>query len=469
MAEPECQGCRVRDARIAELERRADRLEAQVRELLELLGRNASNSSLPPSANPPAAPKPVVKERTGRKPGGQPGHSACQRVRLPAERVKQVIRHLPKICARCEHPLPTLPGPNDPEPTWWQIIEVPKVVAHAIEHQGHARTCPECGTVTRAAIPAAVRRSGVGPNLAATMTYLAGAHQVSKRGVVEIVQQVFDAPVALGTVANVEREMSAALAPAHAEAQAAVRAAPAKNTDETGWKKAGKLCWLWGSVTPTAACLLIHTRRSLAGLQALLGETIKGVITSDRWTVYNGVPLRQRQICWAHLDRDFQAMIDRGGASRKVGAELQDVAEDVFYWSRAVRDGTLQRSTVYQYVQEVRPWFRDWLQRGQRCRCAKTAAVCRDLLRLEPALWTFARVEGVEPTNNAAERLVRRAVLWRKKSFGCHSEAGCRFVERILTAVQTLRLQGRRVLNFLVDTLTAHRASSSAPRLAVVG
>jgi transposase len=462
MAERACPGCR-------QLQRRVAELEALVRDLQARLGTNASNSSLPPSANPPAAPKPVVKEPTGRTPGGQPGHAPCQRTRLPAERLAAVVRYLPTACRCCQAPLPAEPGPGDPEPTWHQVAELPEVTARITEHQGHTRTCPRCGTPNHAAIPAEVRAHALGPRLTAVMAYLSGARHDSKRGVEEVVETVFGVPVSLGTVAAVEQEASAALAEAHAAAVEAVRQAPAKNADETSWKEAGRLCWLWTALTDQVACFVVHARRGAEGLTALLGETITGIVTSDRWGAYNRLDVYRRQLCWAHLLRDFQALVDRGGPGKDIGEELLSLAEDVFCWWYRVRDGTLRRSTLRSYLDSQRPWLRNLLQDGLVCGCAKTAAFCRNLLALEPALWTFVRVAGVEPTNNAAERVLRPAVLWRRRSFGCHSAAGCRFVERMLTAVQTLRLQQRGVLDYLVAAITAHRQGLDSPKLLPTG
>lgn len=276
MAEPSCPSCR-------ELRRRVAEREGLVRDLQARLGQNATNSSLPPSANPPSAPKPVVKEPTGRKPGAQPGHAPCQRSRLPAERVAAVIRYLPTTCRCCQAALPAEPGPHDPEPTWHQVAELPEVAARSTEHQGHTRTCPHGGTPNHAALPAAVRAQVLGPRLTAVLASRSGARHDSKRGVEEVAATVFGVPVSLGTGAAVEQEASAALAEAHAEAVAAVRQAPAKNADETGGKEAGRLCWLWTALTDQVACFVVHARRGATGLTALLGATITGSGTSDRW------------------------------------------------------------------------------------------------------------------------------------------------------------------------------------------
>jgi transposase len=465
MDAPACPGCRERDARIAEHEARIAALEEELRRLKALVQRNSSNSSLPPSANPPGAAAPVVKPKTGRRRGGQPGHPAHLKKLLPLERVQRVVPFVPRRCQRCDAALPRKASAGDPQPTRHQVADLPPVRAEIVEYQGHARTCPCCGEVTRASIPAEILRESIGPSLAAAMSYLAGCHQVSKRGVEEITETLFEVPVALGKVSNLEQEMSEALAAAHAEAVAAVQAAPVKHVDETGWKERGQKRWLWVAATPYAAAFVLHARRGLSGLTMLLGETIIGIVVSDRWSAYARLPVHRRQLCWAHLNRDFQALVDLGGKAKPFGEELLAFAEDVFYWWSRVRDGTMTRSTLSTYINEQRPWLRDLLTRGCASGCAKTAGLCGQLLKLEPALWTFVRHEGVEPTNNHAERAVRKGVLWRKKSFGCASERGCRFVERILTVVQTLRQQSRSVWQFLRDSLQAHRSGRVPPTL----
>jgi transposase len=465
MEVPTCPGCRERDARLAEYAARLAALEEEMRQLKALLQRTAANSSLPPSANPPAAPPPVTKRKTGRRPGGQPGHPPHLKQLLPPDRVTRTVTFVPTHCACCHTPLPPEPGPDDPAPTRWQTADLPPVRAEVVEYRGHARCCPGCGAVTRRPIPAEHCQTSVGPGLAGAMGYLAGCHQVSKRGIEEIVETLFGVPVALGTVANLEQELSAALATAHAAAVAAVRQAPVKHADETGWKKHGRKCWLWVAATAQVAAFVVHAGRGLAGLAVLLGGSLGGIVISDRWCVYRHLPVYRRQLCWAHLRRDFQGLIDLGGTAADFGIELDLFAEDVFTWWYRVRDGTLARSSLRTYIDGQRPWLRDLLARGAASGCAKTAALCGQLLALEPALWTFVRCEGVEPTNNHAERVLRKAVLWRKKSFGCVSAGGCRFVERILTVVQTLRLQRRPVWAFLQESIAAHRAHQPPPSL----
>jgi transposase len=459
MDTPECAGCRARDARIAELEQRVAALEAR-------LGTNSTNSSVPPSANPLGAPKPVRKKKSKRKPGGQPGHPPRLKQLASPERVNRVVPFVPTACAQCGAALPADPAPGDPEPTRFQHADLPPLVAFITEFQGHARTCRSCAHVTHAPIPRAHLAHSVGPRFAGALSYFAGCHGVSKRGVEEIAAVVFDAPVALGTVANLEREMSAALAAPHQEAVAAVRAADVKHADETSWKLRGKLCWLWTAATTKAVAFLVHAQRGAAGLAALLGAAIHGILHSDRWSVYDRVPAGRRQVCWAHLKRDFQKVVDRGGPSAFVGQAGGRIVKKVFAAWHAFQEGETTRAQLHSQLGPVMNRLQRVLLEGAILGEDKTvAALCENLLALEPALWTFTLVEGVEPTNNFMERLLRRAVLWRKRSFGCWSVAGCRFVERILTVVQTRRLQGKNALEYLHEALLAHRAGQPCPKL----
>jgi transposase len=455
---PACPQC-------AELLKRIVELEALVRHLQERLNQNSSNSSVPPSANPLNAPKPVSKAPSGRKPGGQTGHPGHHRHRLPPERVSKIVPYVPAICTQCQAPLPAEPRLGDPEPTWHQVAELPELTANITEHQGHARTCTCCGHLNRGEIPPEIRTHVIGPRLAAVMSYLTGRHHISRRGVEEIVETVFEVPTSLGSVSALEGETSAALASPYQEVQAAVREAPVKNTDETSWKEKGKKRWLWSAATATAALFVIHLRRNFAGLQALLGEAITGIVCSDRWSVYNKLPLNLRQICWAHLKRDFQKLVDRGGPAEAIGRVGLEVVECLFADWWAFRRGELGRPGLQARLDSVARQLQGVLERGCSCADSKAATFCANLLGLYPALWLFAAIEGVEPTNNHVERILRLGVLWRKNAFGCHSAAGCRFVERMLTVVQTLRLQKRPVLDYLYRAIVAHRSSLPAPQL----
>ena len=460
-----CSECGRLRVELEEAQLQIAQLQAELRELRAQLGRNSSNSSTPPSADPPGAPKPVVKTPTGRKPGGPPGHPGHHRHRLPPERVNVVVPYIPTTCTHCQATLPAEPSPTDPEPTWHQVAELPELAAVITEHQGHARTCPCCGHLNRGEIPPEVRAHVIGPRLAAVMSYCSGRLHVGRRVVEEVVETVFNVPTSLGSIVALEAETCAALASPYEEAKAAVREAPVKNTDETGWSEKGQKRWLWTAATATAAFFVIHLRRNFAGLKALLGETITGVVCSDRWSVYSKLPLELRQICWAHLKRDFQKLVDRGGPADAIGRAGLEVVECLFADWWAFRRGELDRAGLQARMDPIARELQGILEQGRSCADSKAATFCANLLALYPALWLFTMIEGVEPTNNHAERILRSGVLWRKNAFGCHSAEGCRFVERMLTVVQTLRLQKRPVLDYLYRAIVAHRAGLPAQQL----
>ena len=451
------------EVRIAALEQRIRDLEAQLRQ-------NSSNSSRPPSSDPPQAPQRPSKPPTGRMPGGQPGHPGHSRTRLPPDRVEQVVHYWPSVCERCQGPLPRARQDDDPEPTWHQVAEVPLAPAVVTEHQAHGSHCPDCGHCTWSEIPADVRAHVFGPNLTALVAYLSVFCRGSKRIIEEFIETVFQIPLSLGTVANLEQETCAALSEPYQEAQQAVRAAAVKNTDETGWRQANQKRWLWLAATQTAACFKVCVGRGKTALSELLGEAIQGVVCSDRWSAYHSLDLAFRQLCWAHLKRDFQKWLDRGGeAGGAIGQAGAEAVRRVFTLWRDFRERRIDRSELQTALLPVGEELRAALERGASSDDVRVRRFCRNVLAVYPALWTFARVEGVEPTNNHAERTLRRAVIWRKVSFGNHSDAGCRFTERILTVVQTLRMQHRPVLDYLRQALLAHRAAIPAPVLCAVG
>jgi transposase len=472
-----CPGCQLRDQLIAELRLANARLQAQLDQqsarAQELETHAAGvqdrlddlSKKQPPRPRDSQEPKPPPKQSSGRKPGGQPGHRPYPKILLPVDLVRETHAYVPDTCQHCRAALPANAQPDDPEPKRHQIIDIPQTVAFAIEHQAHGRTCPCCSKVTWAKIPDGIRAHSVGSHLAGTLAYLVGAHKLSKRGAVEVADELFAAPIALGTVANLEQEMSDALQPAYQEAKQAVQEADTKNVDETGWKKNGAKRWLWVAATRLLAVFMIHPLRNSLALAKLLGSTIHGVVCSDRWRIYERLRQRYWQVCWAHLKRNFQKQVDRGGKAKDIGRRCLGVLELVFELWHHFRNGACTRKQLRCRMQVLRRELRAILKEGSRSRNHKLARFCRRLLKVYPALWTFVRVEGVEPTNNHGERVLRLAVLWRKCSFGCHSEAGCRFVERLITAVQSLRLQKRSVLEFLGTTLQARRAGEKPPSL----
>jgi transposase len=423
-------------------------LQQQVHDLQERLNQNSTNSSRPPSSDTAAVKRRPPRAPSGRRTGGQVGHERQQRRLLPPDHTL-VLK--PLQCRRCGR---ALQG-EDPQPLRHQVLELPKVQPEVIEYQLHRLHCPGCGLATCASLPAGVPTGGQGPRLQALLALMTGAYRMSKRMVQTFCADVLGVPVCAGQVCALEAETAAATTPVVEQLRKYVRSQPA-NVDETGWWQTRQRGWLWTVVTQAVTVFTIALSRAAGVARQLIDPSAGQVITTDRYKGYLWLPLRRRQVCWAHLIRDFQAMVDRANLGSPIGEELLCCAQDLFTWWYRVRDGTLMRSTFRQYMRVVRSMVRDQLEAGAMCGCAKTAGTCRELLGLEPALWTFVRVEGVEPTNNAAERALRHAVLWRKTSHGTDSEVGSRFVENILTIVATCRQQGRHVLEYLAGCCRAY-------------
>lgn len=444
-------------ALLGNLQREVAALRQQVADLTARLGQNSQNSSRPPSSDAPSVKRPPPQEPSGRKRGAQPGHELHCRALLPAD---TTIARQPTACRRCGQAL----GGSDPQPLRHQVIELPPIQPLVTEYQLHRLLCPRCGASTCGTLPAGVPTGQQGPRLQATLAVLTGAYRLSKDQAETLCADLFRVPLCAGTICALEQQTTAALAPVVADLREHVRTEHA-NVDETGWREEGKRAWLWVAVTALVTVFHIARSRSGAVARSLLGPGLHWVVTSDRYSAYQWLALRRRQLCWAHLRRDFQAMIDRNNAGSGIGRELLLFSDDVFHGWYRVRDGTLRRSSLRTDIAAQRPWLRTLLEEGAVCACAKTAAVCRELRKLEPALWTFLRVEGVAPTNNAAERALRHAVLWRKSSYGTASGKGSAYVAHILSVVATCRQQGRNVLEFVTACCEARLQGQPPPSL----
>jgi transposase len=299
----------------------------------------------------------------------------------------------------------------------------------------------------------------------ALVAALSGQYHLSKRQIEELLADFFGVELGLGTVTALEQATSEALQEPVAEAQAAVQEQLVANVDETGWREGPQKGWLWVAVTTVATVFLIRLSRGAKVAKELLGEAFAGIVGSDRWSGYNWVEGERRQLCWAHLLRDFAAFVARGGELARIGQALLDEAKRLFEWWYRVRDGTLSREEFQAQTEGVQVRVGERLREGMACAHAKTAGTCRKILEREESLWTFVRVAGVEPTNNAAERAVRPGVLWRKGSFGTQSAGGSRFVERLMTVVATLKSQRRPVLEYLTAACAAAHRGEKAPSL----
>ena len=431
---------------------------ALIAELREKLGTNSKNSSKPPSSDPPSVSLVPPKKKSGKKRGGQHGHRRNSRELLPVEQVDHVVPVVPDQCD-CGH---VLKG-RDPEPLRHQVFELPPIRPIVTEYQLHALNCPVCRRRVRASLPDGVSRCGVGPNVDATVGLLTGMCRLSKRTTSEVMNGLFHVPLCVGAVVDSQNRVSEALAAPVEELRVHAQQQSIKHADETSWKEMSKRVYLWAVVTPLIAVFSIAGRSSDVA-KVVLGRVV-GILCTDRYSGYAWWPVAMRQVCWAHLQRDFIKILERGGQSFTVGLALLEESERMFAWWGRVKDGDLKRKTFEVYMRTLRKRLRSHLEDGTQVDHLKTARTCKQMLKVFEAFFTFVANEGVEPTNNMAEQAVRFAVLWRKMSYGTQSARGSRFVERVVSTYVTLRKQKRNVVEFLRQACSAHRRREAPPSL----
>jgi transposase len=355
---------------------------------------------------------------------------------------------------------------DDPTDERVQVVELPPVRAEVTEYRLAARRCGSCGTITRAGRPVAAGVGAFGPRLQAVATLLVGRYRLSRREAVACLAELGEVELSVGALARLEQATSTALEPVVTEVATTVRQAAVANLDETGWWQGKTRSWLWTVVTEALTLFRLAPSRSKAVVQALLGPDWTGIVGSDRYSAYRYLPLEHRQLCWAHLIREFRKLAAYNQHQRPLGERLLGLSTRVFAAWYRFRDGAIDRAALLTELAPLQAEFRDALEDGLDPPHAVVAgALCGNLLDAWPALWTFAHVDGVEPTNNAAERALRPAVLWRKGSFGTQSDDGSRFVERIMTVTASCKQQGRGLLDFLVAAITAARSGLPPPSL----
>jgi transposase len=439
-------------------------LQTLVRELQARLGQTSQNSSKPPSSDPPSAPPKEPRTPRGRKAGGQPGHDGHQRPLVPPERVDEAIELRPEACPHCQTPLaPTAPDAAPLRRT--QVWELPPIVPLITEYRQHTLCCPQCRELVTAPLPPDAPPGAFGPRATALMALLRSHFHASLAAVEEFCHDVCNLPISSGSIVTSCDRVSEALAPVDAAIQDAVQAADQVNADETSWPTETRKGWLWVAICSIATCFRIHPSRGRKGLAALLGDAYRGIVGSDRLSTYKQYPSGQRQLCWAHLIRNLVGLLARYADETRWAQRMLDRTEDLFFVWHAYKEGWYDQVALQQALIPVRLAMHELLVDGTTLPYPKIVGFSRELLAQWDALWAFSRVAGVEPTNNAAERALRPAVLWRKGSFGSRSAAGCRFAERMLSVCATCAQQDRSRFAFITEAVRAAWVGEPAPLL----
>ena len=453
--------------RVGELIEANRRLEGRIADLEQRLNRSSHNSSLPPSQDPPSAAPRLRQATSGRRPGAQPGHAASNRPLLALERVDEVVDHWPERCSSCARPFRKEERIEAAAPQRHQVCELPAIAVWVSEHRLHRLRCPACAAETRAELSAAVPPGAFGPRLQAAVATLAVRNRVSRRDTTELLRELFGAQLSTGSVDAIVSCAGEALEAPYAQLHSQLKQAAVVNIDETGWRTAGERRTLWGLLSASAALFRIAPDRHRREAKALLGEDFAGIACSDRWWAYDHLDPERRQLCWAHLVRDFTAHSEGVAAQQEFGEACLEIAGRLFAaWDECRRGG--DRARLLEQTTPLKDELRALLEQAAH-RSTKTKRhrpFAKHLLQRWPALWTFSAVPGVEPTNNHAERGLRGAVIYRKLSLGSQSEEGERTIERLLSASITCRLQGRSLFAYLSEVIAARIRGDPIPLLA---
>jgi transposase len=442
----------------AALKKRITVLEKCIEELERRLGMNSQNSSKPPSSDPPGTVK-VLPRLLRRKRGARKGHPPFMRALLPPQFVTKRIELCPQVCpcgsSRLEKTVE--------KPLCHQIVDIPPITPEVTEYIQPVYRCKDCGALVYQPLPDTIKRRYFGPGLLAMAGILTGSLNTSKRKALAFINEVFGVPMSLGGLIACEEQLSEALEQPYQEAMEYVQSQETAHADETGWPRGNRQKgWLWTLCCASAAVFMIQAGRGQAAAKKLLGVFV-GILHCDRWSGYNcfgGL----RQLCWAHLKRDFQALSEVKGSMGQIGGELFLLAKQILHMRKRVRDGTLLWQTFQRRIEPLMERTEKLLARGASSG-ESLSGQCRRIFNQRQYLWTFVRDVRVEPTNNLAERVVRQAVLWRKGSFGTQSQRGALYAERILTICATCRLQGRSIIEYLRHACSCHLNGIPVPSL----
>jgi transposase len=460
-------------ARVREMDERLSRLEAQARQ-------DSRTSSKPPSQDPPktrqqrrAEAREKAKElarREGqrRNAGGQPGHRGAGRELRPEDQMDAIVDHYPDACGGCGHRFAAEQQRAGGRFGRHQVAELPPISVIFTEHRTHQLRCRHCRARTSAPVPQEIAGSPFGLRLQAALVTLTAAYRVSRRGITEIARDLFGVTLSKGAADAICQRASEALAGPHLQLQDWVLDQPAVHVDETGWRTSGDGRALWGASTPDAVFLQIAEHCNREVFDALIGSSYPGIVISDRWNGYSHLDPQRRQACWSHLQRDFRRHADGLGAQKPFGERGLELTGRVFAAWRAYQHDHHDRAQLKTEIAPVQVELRQLLEHAspKRARNRWHRRFANNILKIWPALWTFTLTDGVEPTNNPAERALRAPVIYRKVSLGTQSQDGERFAERALSAAGTCRQQHRSLFTYLSELITAHNRGDPFPALA---
>jgi transposase len=437
-----------------------EQIVADLKAKLNCGKKTPRNSSLPPSSEHPHAKPKRDRKKSKRKRGGQHGHKKHERPLIPTEQCSEMVPLKPTECRRCGEKL----NGSDPEPLRHQVWELPEIKPEVTEYQRHRLACPCCGETTCAELPVGVPTGQSGPRLVAFTALLMACFRQSKRRTALFLESIFNQPCCPALTVKMQNQATAAVTPAYQELARQLPTEEQVSIDESPTKQGQSKMWLWVMVARTFTVFVVRATKGAAVLEEVLTDKFRGIVNCDRAKAYwkHG----RLQWCWAHLERDFQALIDsKDSQAKRLGHDLMRQTRKLFnVWTR-YRDGTITWRGFQGLMRPVRNEIDALLLRGVFSGNAGFHGMCSELYDHREWLWTFVEHEGIEPTNNASERALRHGVIWRKLSFGTQSDGGSRFVETMLTTIETCRRQGRPVFDYLTQALRAYFHGTTCPSL----
>lgn len=431
-----------------------DQLREQVAAIQERLKLDSRNSSKPPSSDGPDRPNRAQRRASERKRGAQKGHPGSYRALLDECALNGVHECLPAPQCECgaEVAVQGKPVPH-------QVFDIPPVTADVQEYRLYSGVCAGCGKLHRAALPAGVPSGQIGPRALALIGVLATRYHLTQFKIRDLLAHMMGLDFSVGAVSQAHGKVAQALKAPVQEAARTLAQAPLVHMDETRYPREGQSAnWVWAVVAPSLVVFSVLPSRARYVIHDLIGTKPQGIVVSDRYAAYAYIDASQRQVCWAHLIRDFTRMAERQGQAGRIGAKLLAMGYLLFRW----RD---QGKTAAQFEPLQRRVLLALRQGSELPGCKRTRATCQNLLKLWSALWNFVDNPIVPPTNNDAERAIRGIVLKRKISGPTRSKRGDEFIARGFSVAESCRRQGRDLITYMHQAVIAWIDGSTHPCL----
>ena len=441
-------------ALVSQMQQQLAEQQGQIAWLQERVKLDSRTSSKPPSSDGPGSGNRAQRRASGRKRGAQKGHPGSYRALLDEAQVDRIVDCAPPPVCDCGGAIRV----DDDAPVRHQVFDAPVVRAHVSEYRLHAGCCTACGRPQRARLPAGVPSGQIGPRALALVGVLGTRYHLTQMKIRDLLAQLLGVDFSVGAISQAHGKVAQALQEPLREVAAHVAQAPVRQIDETSYPREGAGNWAWGVVTPKVVSFSLLPSRARYAAVSLLGEQPGGKLVSDRYAVYDYVDVQQRQICWAHLLRDFARIGQRAGEAGRIGRGLLGAGCVLFRWRN-------QDRTPADFGPLQRRLRRLLEQGGAQTQCLRTARTCANVLKLWPALWAFLDDPAVPPTNNDAERALRSIVLKRKISGPTRSRRGDDFIARAYSAVESCRRQGRDLWAYLHDAVVAWIDQTTPPSL----